>query len=79
MGLREQSEGKALPVALDAGRSALWRAKTCKISVVWLGPPAPNNRASSPGADEVLTVTDERLTCRDELLYPQVLAAGGSV
>lgn len=74
----EQSEGKALPVALEllGEARALARKKPAKISAVWLGPPAPEQFQSliAHGADEVLTVTDERLTCRDELLYPQVLA-----
>jgi electron transfer flavoprotein alpha subunit len=74
----EQCEGVARPVVLELLGEAriLARKKPAKVSAVWLGPPAPEQFQSliAHGADEVLAVTDPRLTQRDELLYPQVLA-----
>ncbi len=74
----EQCEGVARPVVLEllGEARALARKKPAKVSAVWLGPPAPEQFQSliAHGADEVLAVTDPRLTQRDELLYPQVLA-----
>ena len=74
----EQSEGKPKPVVLEllGEARALARKKSAKVSAVWLGPAAPEQfqELIAHGADEVLAVTDPRLTQRDELLYPQVLA-----
>ena len=74
----EQCEGVARPVVLEllGEARALARKKPAKVSAVWLGPAAPEQfqELIGHGADEVLAVTDPRLTQRDELLYPQVLA-----